>query len=179
MKFFRSSDTRLRSDVYEREGLKLSCLIEDTQYGLLVTEFNERGLVETQRYYKGEKWGCMLDLGVLSAKDAEIVDCGMYSCVKIDSKCTACSGEIARELDLLHPSIIGSVPIVPSFVCKKCSKKFYSMTDNYLKGLVGSKNNLFEEKDLKELKEDEEGFVHTLQEYIIRIFASKKITKIR
>ncbi len=174
MKFFRSSDTRLRSDFYSNDGKKLCCLIENTQGGMLITELNERGIVEKQVYMKPDD-----PFYVSLTRGMEIVDSGEYNGVDVDAVCASCSGTLTRELDLVHPSVINAVPVVPSYVCRRCSKRFYSMTDAYLKSLVANKKELFDEKDLKELSENEEAFVSTLQEYIIRIFASKKISRIR
>ena len=174
MKFFRSSDTRLRSDFYSNEDRKLCCLIENTQKGMLITELNERGLVEKQVYMKPDD-----PFYVNLTKSMEVVECGEYKGMSVDAVCASCSGTLARELDLVHPSVINTVPVVPSYICRGCSKRFYSMTDTYLKSLVADTKELFDEKDLKELSENEEAFVSVLQEYIIRIFASKKISRIR
>ena len=174
MKFFRSRDTRLRSDFYSNDGKRLCCLIENTQNGMLITELNERGLVEKQVYMKPDD-----PFYVSLTMNMEIADSGEYKGMDIDAVCTSCSGILVRELDLMHPSVINTVPVVPSYICRGCSKRFYSMTDTYLKSLVVNKKELFDEKDLKELSENEEAFVSTLQEYIIRIFASKKISRIR
>ena len=174
MRFFRSSDTRLRSDFYSTDGKRLCCLIENTQNGMLITELNERGLVEKQAYMKPDD-----PFYVGLTKSIEIVDTGEYKGIDVDVACTSCSGTLVRELDLVHPSVINAVPVAPSYVCRRCSKRFYSMTDTYLKSLVANKKELFDEKDLKELSENEEAFVSMLQEYIIRIFASKKISRIR
>ena len=174
MKFFRSNDTRLRSDFYIDGDRKLCCLIENTQKGMLITELDERGFVEKQVYMKPDD-PFYLNL----TKSMEVVDCEEYKGVSVDAACASCNGVLARELDLVHPSVINTVPVVPSYICRGCSKRFYSMTDTYLKSLVANKKELFDEKDLKELSENEEAFVSTLQEYIIRIFASKKISRIR
>jgi len=174
MRFFRSNDTRLRSDFYNNDGRKLCCLIENTPNGMLITELNERGLVEKQAYMKPDD-----PFYVSLTKSMEILDSGEYKGMDVDAVCTSCSGTLARELDFVHPSVINTVPVVPAYICRKCSKRFYSMTDTYLKSLVANKNELFAEKDLKEFSENEEVFVSTLQEYIIRIFASKKISRIR
>jgi hypothetical protein len=174
MRFFRSNDTRLRSDFYINGGRRLCCLIEKTQNGMLITELNERGLVEKQVYMRPDD-----PFYVNLTRGMEIIESGDYKGMNVDAACTSCNGILARELDLIHPSVINTVPVVPSYICKGCSKRFYSMTDTYLKSLVADKKELFDEKDLKELSVNEEVFVSTLQEYIIRIFASKKISRIR
>ncbi len=174
MKFYRSSDTRLKSDFYNVNGEEICCLVEKTQGGMLVTEFNRRGIVERQAHLKPE------DSDYKSMYESmEIADSGEYRLIAVDARCAACGGEISRELDLVHPSVINAVPVVPMYVCRKCGKRHYSMTESYLRDLVKSKKELFEERDLKELSEDEGAFLGTLQEYIIRIFASKKISRIR
>lgn len=174
MKFFRSSDTRLRSDFYSRNGADICVLIENTQNGMLFTELNRRGLVEKQLYVKPGDADYSEIVSIMDVSDA-----GEYAGLAVDANCTACGGEVVRELDLVHPSVITHVPVVPVYICRKCSKRFYSMTDGYLKSLVASRKELFDEKDLKELSENESMFVSTLQEYIIRIFASKKVSRIR
>lgn len=68
--------------------------------------------------------------------------------------------------------------MAPIFRCTKCDKRFYSITRTYLERLVDRKAELFDEKELEELRKDRETFINTLNEYIIRIFASKRIHKI-
>lgn len=94
--------------------------------------------------------------------------------------CTKCGNlGLYRELDLVSPDRIREVPVMPIFICKKCSQKHYSLTDEYLKYLVLSNKQLFESAELKEIDTDLESSINTLKEYIIRIFASKRISKVR
>ena len=65
------------------------------------------------------------------------------------------------------------------FFMKSVRKIHYSMTDEYLRRIMQDKEGLFEPRELAEVRKDGNASVKMLQEYIIRIFASKKISRFK
>jgi hypothetical protein len=47
-----------------------------------------------------------------------------------------------------------------------------------MNALIKRNAELFEKDEVEEMKKDHDRFVNTLNEYVIRIFASKKITRL-
>ena len=173
----RSPDDRYRTDFYAKGGQGLFAVAEGTAKGTLVTEFNRAGEVMDQVYYRSKAGEDALadflgaNVSVRSVKE--------YSKVDVSAECDACrSMKIGREMDFASPSGIEKVPVVPIYKCTGCGKRFYSMSDRYLGALVGRNEDLFEEKELGELDINAGEFMTTLNEYIIRIFASKKISRL-
>jgi len=179
----RSTDGRLRTESYSVcDELRFS-IAEETTMGTLVTEFNDGGDVLNQvctgtRDAEKALAGYLAEAGIGTLNVANRGDCA-YEPVRVDARCKSCKGEIARELDLKRPDEIRNVPIVPIFICRDCGIKFYSMTDDYLRALVSRNEGLFKPDELSEKKRNEREFVNTIQEYIIRIFASKRISRLK
>ena len=97
---------------------------------------------------------------------------------KLEAKCPSCgSGRLDRYAKSVKSP--NSVPVMPIYQCRECGAKSYHLTDAYLKKLAVSNPGMFELKDLKSMAEDEERFIKELREYIVRIFASKKILSIK
>lgn len=110
----------------------------------------------------------------------EIIDVDEYSPIEMKAKCSQCGNVgLVRELDTHDAKKITNVPVVPIFICRKCSHRHYSLTDQYLSTLVVSNKHLFEPGELEEINRDRDGSINTLKEYIIRIFASKRISRAR
>ncbi len=95
----------------------------------------------------------------------------------LDKKCKKCGAKLYRELESVDPSLLDNVPAVPMFRCESCGSRYYSMTNEYLSKLVDRNNELFSEDELHEIRKDREKGIALLNEYIIRIFASKKISR--
>lgn len=72
-----------------------------------------------------------------------------------------------------------TMPVMPLYYCTNCSKQSYYLTNTYLEYLIYNNKGLFTNKEQVELQNDEEAFIAELKEYIIRIFASKKIMQIK
>ncbi|MCL4375393.1 YgiT-type zinc finger protein [Candidatus Marsarchaeota archaeon] len=178
VRIYRSNDGREKSSLYVREGKEFFSLGEQTKYGALITEFKKNGDVANQfRVREREVEEVLrryLGIGTL-----EIEDVGDYKEIAVNASCPSCSKKLFRKLDRLKPEEINEVPIVPAWKCESCGEEFYSMSDEYMKVLVNSNRHLFDGKDLEELSVNEDAFISLLQEYIIRIFASKKIKRIR
>jgi len=178
LKAERSKDMRIMTSFYELNGTSRFCIAEPTKLGTLITEFFENGEVARQKYIRSSN--TEQELVKFLGEKVEITDTQKeYNRVKVKARCSVCGGEIARELDLKAPSEIENVPVVPLFVCTACNTKFYNMTDEMLKSLVAEHEDLFEKDEIEEKSKDEEAFIETLQANIIRIFASKKIYRLK
>lgn len=174
----RSNGSRYRTELYSREGSERFCIVEKVAKGVLLSEFNTDGeiLVQLLNDTTDPEAEMRKHLGV---KDVEVTDTDSYSPVRLNAECVSCKGSaVVRELDLSEPQKIKDVPVVPLYVCSGCKKHFYTMTDEYLRFLVSANSALFEEEEAKERVKDEALFIKTLQEYIVRIFAARKISRI-
>lgn len=176
----RGMDGRYRSDAYSDADGERFCVAEKTAKGVLVTEFMSSGEVRNQIYYREggaeERMRSYLkDYGELEMRDVKTCEA-----VVVQAECPSCgSSTLARELDLVEPRNIVHVPVVPMFVCSKCYKKFYSISDSYIRRLVEGNKDLFTDEELAMKAKDEGEFVHTLQEYVIRMFAAKRIQRMK
>jgi hypothetical protein len=179
--FYVSNDGRIITQTYLKGDKTRFCLAEKTSKGTLITEFNERSEVVNQVYKKNGGMNLESDLsGYLNVDEKKVVLTGNYKGIMVRAKCRSCGNVgLKRSLDLTKPSEITEVPVVPLFVCGSCGSPHYSLTDDYLKALVEGRSELFEKEELEEIRGDTIGAVKLLQEYIIRIFASKKISRIR
>lgn len=177
---YKSSDGRYRSDTYFYDGNRRFCIVEKTGGGILITEFDEKGIVLGQKISLGssleEEIGRYVSVYSLKPTFKSIEK---YERVVVKAKCSSCKAEkIARELDFSDPCLVNDIPIVPIFRCMGCGKRFYNIGKEYLSRLVDENKALFTSEETKEQEKDKDAFINTINEYIIRIFASKKINKI-
>jgi len=178
LRAYRSSDKRIKTEHYNSG--KSFAIAEVIGNGSLITEFDSNGEIINQVFSQKKESAVLLEEYVKPHGRLEITSTEFYAPVKVNAVCTKCgSGEIYRELDFSTPSDILKVPVVPLFICKQCRSKFYSMTDRYLRNLVASNPQLFEKDELLERERDENAFIAKLQDNIIRIFAAKKINKLK
>jgi hypothetical protein len=175
---YKTDNDRYRSAKYQKDGGENFCIVEKTGNGVLVTEFTEHGVVTDQAYHKVNDPETVINEYLSPVGKVELRITDVYEKVYSKKQCKQCNGSVVRELDLKDPKTITNVPVVPLFVCVKCSKRYYSMSNRYLMHLVSSNQDLFDEKDLKDKEKDIDAFINTLNEYIIRIFASKKISRL-
>ncbi len=99
-----------------------------------------------------------------------------YEEIKLKKQCPYCGSDaLARSINIEK----GQVPIAPIYECKNCSEKSYYLTEEYLQYLVLCNKELFEKQELRQLETNEKEFLGELSEYIVRIFASKRIKRIR
>lgn len=174
-----SSDRRIRTQEYVKYGKTMFSVAEETVNGVLVTEFESNGQVVNQSYRKG-KDGVKELQEYLGISDVEIKEIGDYRGIEAQSECASCGNTaFKRELDATPPSKMLNVPVIPIFLCAKCGKKHYSLTDSYLRSLVKGNKAMFEDNELKQIDKDTDGSMKEMQEYIIRIFASKKISRMK
>ncbi len=172
---------RYRTAIYDAGGKRCFCIAEKTARGVLISEFYEGCEVRNQAcvgaadaeaelraYLEGR-------LGKTELYLSEVESCGA---VEASGKCSACgNGALGRELGYIDPVLITEVPVVPIFRCRSCGKRHYSLGREYLRRLVEENQGLFSSEEIAEFRKDEEQFINTLQEYIIRLFASKKIER--
>ncbi len=178
---FRSADGRLRTRSYSSGCETRFSLAEETGAGTLITEFRVNGEILNQVCTDARGADAALSEYLKGVGELDVLKPGgrQYERVKVDAACAKCKGEIVRELDLKMPCDITSVPVVPMFVCKNCKSRYYLLTDGYLERLVQKNAALFEKDEFRERETDVKAFVSNLQEYVIRIFASKRISKLR
>ncbi|MCL5420030.1 MAG: hypothetical protein M1354_04105 [Candidatus Marsarchaeota archaeon] len=178
LEVYRSRDNRHRTAPFRRNGLQAFCIAERTRKGVLVTEFSQGGGVLNQTYMDGSDAGEALSRYLGTGFAVVVKNTGDYPGVELKARCTGCGGRVVRELDAMMPEEIGDVPVVPLFSCAMCRKRFYSMTDSYLRRLVDANISLFEAGELAEKAKDSDAFINTLREYIVRILASKKMSRL-
>ncbi len=135
-------------------------------------------------YVQYEKDGSVVDQGfterplddsvkefLLSLQDYKEIAAD-YKEVTLQRKCPKCnSGSLTRIRE-------GSFSIVPMYICNACKTKSYHLSNAYLKKLVYEHMSLFESNEKEELVQDEEKFMAELKDYILKIYAAKKIMKI-
>ena len=176
---YRSPDSRLRTDTYVTGGSECFAVAERVVSGTLITEFKPTGEVVNQVYSKANEVDSALSEYLGNDVKLDFVNTSSYEPVKVDASCMKCGTEtIQRELDRQDTKTVYKVSVVPIFVCKTCKTRFYSMTDAYLKRLIENNISLFAAEEIEQRKKNEAEFVHELHEYIIRIFASKRIHKL-
>lgn len=143
----------------------------------MITEFNPKGEVLAQTFFKGRD--VVADLSAyLQGEKLELIDVANHDPVVMNARCEKCGNlGLARELDQLQTKTMKDVPVLPIFLCAKCNQKHYTLTEEYLNGLVEANKHLFEPEELMEIDTDPEATINTIREYIIRIFASKKISR--
>ncbi|MCL5680179.1 MAG: hypothetical protein M1465_02475 [Candidatus Marsarchaeota archaeon] len=145
---------------------------------LLQTSFDGSGAILDQRLLKLESHSqnevieAFLESNGIEPKES------VYESIEFNGSCPSCSTPALVR----YASIEGKaskIPIMPIYTCKNCGTKAYHLTDKYLKKLVASNKGLFENVDMQEFAADEQKFINELEAYIIRIFASKHILKVK
>lgn len=172
----RSPEGRCLSSIYPKGASRAFSLFERTGEGVLATEFRETGEVLNMSYYHTGEIHEVIKKALGSSNQIE--DVPEYAGIKLKAPCTACSaGPILRELDLVPPGSISKPPVIPLFRCTNCGKRYYAISNEYLECLAEGNRELFDKADLEEMSRDKATFINTLNEYVIRIFASKKISR--
>ncbi len=175
----RSGDGRIRTCFYGDGHGNVFCIAEPTRKGTLITELTGDGEVLEQVLSEINDAERALSKH-LTGYELSVTEVKEYERVGVNAACDACgSRSIARELDDRVPEGVDNVPVVPIFVCGSCGAKYYQLGDTYLRRMVARKSGLFDKAELAELEENEAAFVDALQENVIRIFASKKIKRLR
>ncbi len=175
-----SGDRRIRTDAYETEQGSIFCLAEPTQKGTLITEFAMTGEVLDQVLSDTKEAEQALAKHLTGNATLHVTEAPDYSAISVNAACSECGlTRIGREFDARAPESIGEIPVVPIFVCGSCGARYYQLGDTYLRRIVARKTELFDKAELAEMEKNEGTFVGVLQENIIRIFASKKVKRLR
>ncbi len=170
---------KYRTSTYIIEGERCFAVAERIKNGVLVSEFGERSGVLGQSYSKASD--PLAELAKHFSSDYKVSETvGRYEKVEASLPCVKCgTGKVVRELDTDVKDTDGTVPVVPIFICTSCGNKSYSISRKYLEKLVDGNLELFEQEELAERSKDSGIFINTLEEYIIRVFASKKIDRLK
>lgn len=100
-----------------------------------------------------------------------------YEELRLKKSCPNCGSD--SLIRYTKPVSGEEMPVVPIYLCKSCNRKSYHLTTAYLEYLIKSNTDLFAQSELLELNKKHEAFVKELEGYILRIFASKKIMRIK
>ena len=156
---------------YSTERGSFTETFEEHGKGVLRTSFNADGRVLDRRLLKqagaratAAEFAKALKVEVLAAE---------YCDVEIRKGCPKCDGSLR-----LHAAE-GDVPIMPVYVCRGCGARSLDLTDEYLSALVRENRALFDSSELEEMERSPETFSSELRDYIIKIYASKHIMKIK
>ena len=181
---YRSPEGRYRTEKHMIGNVDGFLIAEGVADGTLITEFAATGEILGLFLSEDKDTESVLRNFVYRSNpgiEIMVEAVKSYEKVALKATCIGCGKEdsIFREMDFADPGLVKNVPVVPLFRCTSCGKRYYSMTDEYLKALVHNNTSLFSGEELEEKRKDEALFIKTLHEYIIRIFASKKISRVR
>jgi transposase-like protein len=163
---------------YRAKGSDIIRLWEQEAKGTVETTFDGEGAVLKRQLLE-------LDKGQLDKRiQQELYSASVYTTeerpyeeVRLKKACPNCGSD---ALSRCTKSVSGGgMPVMPLYLCSNCNKKSYYLTTAYLEYLVRSNISLFAKEELPELDRNGKEFVKELEEYILRIFASKKIMRIR
>ncbi len=162
---------------YMAGGESRTLLIEPLNEGVLKTLYDREGGVLKQIAVGGDD-DLMVNEIYEVIKDSRSVRKVPYNEVMLNKLCPHCGvGQLRRVRE--PAGDIKGVPVVPTYVCTSCGGKSYHLTDAHLRSMVNENRSLFTDEELNALNANEEEFLKELKEYIIRIFASKKIIAIK
>ncbi|MEM3841121.1 MAG: hypothetical protein QXN59_00275 [Candidatus Micrarchaeaceae archaeon] len=167
---YMSSSSAARVD-YRSPSKTFFCEIERVDGGVLQTFFDGSGAV-----VRRNPLPISTDIAAESERLAKSFGCPVvrkeYSKVLLDKPCPKCYSSPLAE----QP---GPKMVMPIYICKHCGSKSFFLTDQYLIQLVSENKSSFSESERAELSSSPDAFFAELREYIIRIFASKKIIAIK
>ena len=172
---------RVRTEVIPTSSGGRYYIAEKTKEGILITEMTPNGATTNQIYRKTatdpEK---ILAEYICKGMELVIEQEGAYTPPQINAACASC-GESAlqRELDTINIEEIKHVPTLPMLVCRSCNSKSYFITKDYIRNLSDSNIGMFTEEELSLREKDKEAFINAIWEHVIRIFASKKINRVK
>ncbi len=176
----RSDDGRVKLE-YSKDGKERIALWEPFGVGVFETIFDKDGAVLFQNllYNQGNKQS-MIEGLLKKHLDSVNIDKATrteYTEVKLKKKCPGCGAMLLeRVIDLKDDP---NVPVMPIYVCSGCKTRSYYLSDAYLEHLLKTNESLFSQEERSYMDSNKTGFVDELKEYIIRIFASKRIMRIK
>jgi uncharacterized protein YbbK (DUF523 family) len=162
---------------------KRTALWERLGGAVLESVFNEEGAVLRQELHPDAPAGGMsrtselLD-GFARREGVEVVGEKGFERVTLKKPCPKCG---KQDLNRERPSAGGirGIRVIPVYVCGGCGSKGYHLTDEYLDFMIENNKGLFDGKEMAEMSRDRGAFASELKEYVIRIFASKRISNIK
>lgn len=163
---------------YSDKGGKAVVIFEPVGNYVLESRFDDHGFITDQKLLKNGQSVDQVIKGFVGGIGAsEIID-EEYRDVTLQKECPKCGGSpLTRYMDtVLYPK---EAPVMPFYICGKCKEKSYYLTDAYLRNLVTSNKELFDDAELSQMQKDEAAFMKELRAYIIRIFASQRIMYIK
>jgi predicted RNA-binding Zn-ribbon protein involved in translation (DUF1610 family) len=162
---------------YTANGLEVVKLWEKSGELTVETTFDRDGAVLQQQLLDGNTDVEKKVKQELQSASVQAVREKPYEEVRLKKPCPNCGSD---SLARCPRSVSGDpLPVVPVYRCKSCNKKSYHLNTAYLDYLVRSNTGLFEKGELQELESNRDAFITELEGYILRIFASKRITRIR
>ncbi len=177
--FISESPTHSIKLEFYSEGIGMVSLVwEPVEDAILQTLFDLNGGVLNQNLVEaGGKSARDFADKFIEANGLEDIRESIYEEVKLNKACPKCgSKNLSKSVTKLKK---GNIPIIPTYICNDCNSKSYYLTDTYLKYLIENHKDLFDENELKELNEDRDRLLENMQEYISRIFAMKKVYRIK
>ncbi len=166
---------------YQHGGERRVALWEPLSGGAIAeTIFDSEGAVLRMSMLKGGtdcagEIDCHMGRLISQAKLDRVLT-GEYSDIRLKKSCPSCG---AGPLSRFRGDDGANLPIMPVYVCGSCSGKCYHLTDPYLEYLVTNNRDLFSAQEQTQLDADKAAFLAELKEYIIRIYASKRIMRIK
>ncbi|MCL5430146.1 MAG: hypothetical protein M1504_01555 [Candidatus Marsarchaeota archaeon] len=171
---------KVRLDYSEGNGGRVA-LWEPFDNGVLETLFDTKGgiLKQSLMEIKDKKEDvAAAGVGLIVERTSSRITNGKYSEISIDKKCPSCNkSDLSRIASTVNDS--SKIPVMPMYECRSCGSQSYYLTDEYLEYLVTNNRDLFSENEAKELASQRGATLNELREYIIRIFACKRINNIR
>lgn len=177
-RFSISSDNKIKLE-YDHNGRNRAALWEPFRGGIIETIYNEYGAVLGQRMFKNDGKKFLNERIDSVMKDASITSTSecKYTEIRLERRCPGCgAASLERVSDFGKEK--PDLPVMPTYECRECKGKGYHLTDEYLEQMLAEQESLFSSKELQEMKTDRGAFKAQLNEYIIRIFASKRIMHI-
>lgn len=178
----RNPDGRVQLQYTHSSGRR-TVVWEPIKEGVAETIFDDQGAVLRQSLVPGttdidKRLALQMRELLKEANVDKVRESAEYNEIKLKKNCPACGTD---TLSQYREKVGGmeTIPIVPTYLCGKCNGRSYYLTDQYLDQLVSTNKELFSEQELSELRSNKEAFMSELKEYIIRIFASKKIIRIK
>ncbi|MGC8651731.1 MAG: hypothetical protein ACP5UH_00555 [Candidatus Micrarchaeia archaeon] len=168
----------IRKLAYVSNGKKVYVTWEQKPEAVLETMFNEEGAILQQKYEQIASEDIEREIsGIIKMNMITKVRHEQYEDITFSKPCPKCGAKaLKRYTDVYKES---PVPVMPLYVCSACGSKSYYLTDEYMERLVMDHRELFTEAELLELDKSKGAFLKELKEYIIRIFASKRILCIK
>lgn len=158
---------------------RVAMLWERRDSGTLETTFDYNGAVTNQVLFRDDfssAEGMLLRAMHTASIDPGEVSDVEFGEIQLKFSCPSCG---KHTLKRYAGSPIKGIPVVPTYACSSCSQHSYNLTKAHLLKIAMSNKDLFTTAECEELERDSGAFIAELYEYIIRIFASKKIKRVR